>query len=93
MNKEALGYSQNVFLLYILSLSTSDACKLNLTTFQKDVEKAEFLLRQGLFEDEKGRPMNALPLYTDAVHLCLATVSKCSNQSNYIAIEFVIHVS
>ena len=63
-----------------------------MTTFQKDVEKAEFLLRQGLFEDEKGRPMNALPLYTDAVDLCLATVSNGNLVGLITAFEFVIHV-
>lgn len=38
---------------------------------QKGAERAEFLLKQALVEDESGRPDQALPLYTDAVHLCL----------------------
>ncbi len=42
---------------------------------QKDVERAEFLLKQALAEDEGGRPDDALPLYTDAIDLCLEVVS------------------
>ena len=42
---------------------------------QNGVERAEFLLKQALYEDEKGRPNDALPLYTDAASLCIKTVS------------------
>ena len=41
------------------------------------MERAEFLLKQALHEDERGRPNDALPLYTDAAELCIGTVS-CS---------------
>lgn len=37
--------------------------------------------------------MNALPLYTDAVDLCLATVSNGNLVGLITAFEFVIHVS
>lgn len=42
---------------------------------QNGVERAEFLLKQALYEDEKGKPDDALPLYTDAAELCIKTVS------------------
>lgn len=42
---------------------------------QNGVERAEFLLKQALYEDERGRPNDALPLYTDAAALCIKTVS------------------
>ena len=42
---------------------------------QNGVERAEFLLKQALYEDERGRPDDALPLYTDAAELCIKTVS------------------
>lgn len=42
---------------------------------QKGVERAEFLLKQALHEDERGRPNDALPLYTDAAELCIGTSS------------------
>ena len=45
---------------------------------QKDLEKADFLVRQGLDEDEKGNKDDALPLYMDAAELCLRTVSACN---------------
>lgn len=39
------------------------------------MERAEFLLKQALHEDERGRQIDALPLYTDAADLCIKTVS------------------
>ena len=42
---------------------------------QNGVERAEFLLKQALYEDERDRPNDALPLYTDAAALCIKTVS------------------
>ena len=42
---------------------------------QNGVDRAEFLLKQALYEDERGRPDDALPLYTDAAELCIKTVS------------------
>lgn len=42
---------------------------------QNGAERAEFLLKQALYEDERGRPDDALPLYTDAAELCIKTVS------------------
>ena len=42
---------------------------------QKEIEQAEFVMRQALEEDENGRPEQALPLYTDAIHLFLEAVS------------------
>ena len=44
-------------------------------SLQNGVERAEFLLKQALYEDERGRPDDALPLYTDAAELCIRTVS------------------
>ncbi|XP_032218240.1 calpain-7 [Nematostella vectensis] len=41
------------------------------TSNQCDFEKAEFMLKQGLHEDEMGHQAAALPLYADAVELCL----------------------
>lgn len=49
---------------------------LSWTFQQKDLEKADFLVRQGLDEDEKGNKDEALPLYMDAAELCLRTVSQ-----------------
>eukprot|EP00794_Sanderia_malayensis_P003110 gene3110-3578_t len=45
------------------------------TDHQKEVKRAEFLLKQALEEDENERPEQALPLYTDAVEFCLEVVS------------------
>ncbi|KAJ7372170.1 calpain 7 [Desmophyllum pertusum] len=42
---------------------------------QNGVERAEFLLKQALYEDERNRPNDALPLYTDAAALCIKTSS------------------
>ena len=39
------------------------------------MERAEFLLKQALHEDERDRQIDALPLYTDAADLCIKTVS------------------
>ena len=39
------------------------------------MERAEFLLKQALHEDERDRQIEALPLYTDAADLCIKTVS------------------
>lgn len=44
---------------------------------QSDLEKAEFLLKQALLEDERDRTDDAEPLYMDAAELCLKAVS-CS---------------
>ena len=44
-------------------------------SFQNGAERAEFLIKQALNEDERGRIDDALPLYTDAAELCMKTVS------------------
>lgn len=41
---------------------------------QLELERAEFLLNQGLTEDEEGNNAEAIELYTEAVELCLKTV-------------------
>ena len=38
---------------------------------QKELERAEFFLKQALEQDENGKHEEALTLYTDAVQLCL----------------------
>eukprot|EP00795_Rhopilema_esculentum_P014106 gene14106-5096_t len=41
------------------------------TNDQKELERAEFFLKQALEQDENGKHEEALTLYTDAVQLCL----------------------
>ena len=48
------------------------------------MERAEFLIKQALYEDERNRPNDALPLYTDAAELCIKTVSSLK----YYLLEF-----
>lgn len=42
---------------------------------QLDLERAHFLVTQAFDEDEKGNVEDAIELYTEAVDLCLKTVS------------------
>lgn len=46
------------------------------------MERAEFLLKQALYEDERDRPSDALPLYTDAAELCIKTSGSLSDGDN-----------
>ncbi|XP_027051362.1 calpain-7-like isoform X1 [Pocillopora damicornis] len=52
------------------------------TSQQNGVERAEFLLKQALHEDERGRQIDALPLYTDAADLCIKTSSSLPDSDN-----------
>ncbi|KAG9476084.1 hypothetical protein GDO78_002914 [Eleutherodactylus coqui] len=44
---------------------------------QLDLERAHFLVTQAFDEDDKGNAEEAIELYTEAVELCLTTVSNC----------------
>lgn len=41
-----------------------------------DLERARFLVTQAFDEDDKGNAEEAIELYSEAVELCLTTVSK-----------------
>lgn len=49
---------------------------------QNGAERAEFLIKHALYEDERGRPNDALPLYTDAAELCIKTSSSLLDDDN-----------
>lgn len=49
---------------------------------QNGAERAEFLIKQALNEDERGRIDDALPLYTDAAELCMKTSKSLLDDDN-----------
>ncbi|PFX26435.1 Calpain-7 [Stylophora pistillata] len=51
-------------------------------SLENGVERAEFLLKQALYEDERDRPSDALPFYTDAAELCIKTSGSLSDGDN-----------
>ncbi|XP_031565843.1 calpain-7-like [Actinia tenebrosa] len=84
---KALQYVQRAEVLRLQAKSQQQYHGPLKTSQQNNLEKAEFLLKQGLCEDEKDKHTEALPLYTDAVQLCL-DISKSLPDSDPLKAQF-----